>query len=101
MAEPAGAGLGAVRHCHDIGLLDEPERRSNGYMRDGPDSGPDPRDPRALDDELAAAIGRLQQARAEVGTLMRRYGRPTVTASAEGQSARQNVSSAGISPSTR
>ncbi|MFE0443351.1 MerR family transcriptional regulator [Streptomyces sp. PDY-4] len=101
MAELAGTSLRAVRHYHEIGLLDEPERRSNGYkqygvshlvrllrikrltalgfslsqiadMGDGPDSRPDPRDLRALDDELAATIERLQQARAEVGALMRR-----------------------------
>ncbi|WP_399921411.1 MerR family transcriptional regulator [Streptomyces kanamyceticus] len=101
MAELAGTSLRAVRHYHAIGLLDEPERRSNGYkqygvshlvrllrikrlaalgfslsqiadMRDGPDSDPDPRDLRALDEELAAAIERLQHARAEVGALMRR-----------------------------
>ncbi|MFI2620174.1 MerR family transcriptional regulator [Streptomyces sp. NPDC018584] len=100
MAELAGS-LRAVRHYHAIGLLDEPERRSNGYkqygvnhlvrllrikrlaalgfslsqivdMRDGPDSDPDPRDLRARDEELAAAIERLQHARAEVGALMRR-----------------------------
>ncbi|WP_223773044.1 MerR family transcriptional regulator [Streptomyces sp. 135] len=41
-------------------------------MRDGPDSDPDPRDLRTLDEELAAAIERLQHARAEVGALMRR-----------------------------
>ncbi|MET9550384.1 MerR family transcriptional regulator [Streptomyces sp. NPDC006627] len=101
MAVLAGTSLRAVRHYHAIGLLDEPERRSNGYkqygvshlvrllrikrlaalgfslsqiadMRDGPGSDPDPRDLRALDEELAAAIERLQHARAEVGALMRR-----------------------------
>ncbi|MFF8092542.1 MerR family transcriptional regulator [Streptomyces sp. NPDC016675] len=101
MAELAGTSLRAVRHYHDVGLLDEPERRSNGYkqygvshlvrllrikrltalgfslsqiaeMRDGPATGPDPRDLRALDEELAATIERLQQARAEIGALMRR-----------------------------
>ncbi|MFD3517968.1 MerR family transcriptional regulator [Streptomyces sp. NPDC058657] len=101
MAELAGTSLRAVRHYHEIGLLEEPERRSNGYkqygvshlvrllrikrlttlgfslsqiadMRDGPDSAPDPRDLRALDAELAATIERLEHARAEVGALMRR-----------------------------
>ncbi|MFK4066611.1 MerR family transcriptional regulator [Streptomyces sp. NPDC029674] len=101
MAELAGTSLRAVRHYHAIGLLEEPERRSNGYkqygvqhlvrllrikrlaalgfslsqiadMRDGPGSDPDPRDLRALDEELAATIERLQHARAEVGVLMRR-----------------------------
>ncbi|MEU2562469.1 MerR family transcriptional regulator [Streptomyces longispororuber] len=101
MAELAGTSLRAVRHYHEIGLLEEPERRSNGYkqygvshlvrllrikrltalglslsqiadMREGPDSAPDQRDLRALDAELAATIERLQHARAEVGALMRR-----------------------------
>lgn len=101
MAELAGITLRAVRHYHDIGLLDEPERRSNGYkqygvshlvrilrikrlaalgfslsqiaeMCDGPDADPDPRDLQVLDDELAATIERLQHARAEVGALIRR-----------------------------
>ncbi|MFG2323707.1 MerR family transcriptional regulator [Streptomyces sp. NPDC048568] len=100
MAELAGTSLRTVRHYHEIGLLDEPERRSNGYkqygvshlvrllrikrltslglslsqiadMHEDPDSDPDPRDLRALDVELAATIERLQQARAEVGALLR------------------------------
>ncbi|MFE8910498.1 MerR family transcriptional regulator [Streptomyces globisporus] len=99
MAELAGVSLRAVRHYHDIGLLEEPERRSNGYkqygvshlvrllrikrltalgfslariadMDDDP-SDPDPRDLRALDAELAVTIERLQHARAEVGALLR------------------------------
>ncbi|MEU5717177.1 MerR family transcriptional regulator [Streptomyces sp. NPDC020403] len=35
MAELAGVSLRAVRHYHGIGLLDEPERRSNGYKQYG------------------------------------------------------------------
>ncbi|GAA2582030.1 hypothetical protein GCM10010424_29910 [Streptomyces lienomycini] len=35
MAELAGVSLRAVRHCHDIRLLEEPERRSNGYKQYG------------------------------------------------------------------
>lgn len=35
MADLAGVSLRAVRHYHDIGLLDEPERRSNGYKQYG------------------------------------------------------------------
>ncbi|WDG28139.1 MerR family transcriptional regulator [Streptomyces sp. CA-278952] len=101
MAELAGTSLRAVRHCHDIGLLDGPERFSSGYeqygvshpvrllrikrlaalgfslsriadMRDGPDADPVPRDLPALDEESAAAIERLRHARAEVGAHMRR-----------------------------
>lgn len=33
MAELAGTTLKAVRHYHDIGLLEEPERLPNGYKR--------------------------------------------------------------------
>jgi DNA-binding transcriptional MerR regulator len=35
IAELAGTSLRAVRHYHDIGLLPEPERRSNGYKQYG------------------------------------------------------------------
>ncbi|MET9928087.1 MULTISPECIES: MerR family transcriptional regulator [unclassified Streptomyces] len=97
IAELAGTSLRTVRHYHEVGLLNEPERRSNGYkqygvahlvrllrikrltglgfsltqiaaMRDDEH----PRDAlRALDAELAATIERLQLARAEVGALLR------------------------------
>ncbi|MFD5893162.1 MerR family transcriptional regulator [Streptomyces sp. NPDC060366] len=98
IAELAGTSLRTVRHYHDIGLLEEPERRSNGYkqygvahlvrllqikrltalgfsltqiagMRDHEH----PRDAlQALDAELVATIERLQHARVEVGALLRR-----------------------------
>lgn len=100
IAELAGTSLRTVRHYHEIGLLDEPERRSNGYkqygvnhlvrllwikrhtvlgfslpqiaeMPAGGDSSADPSDLRALDEELAATIERLQHARTEVGALLR------------------------------
>jgi DNA-binding transcriptional MerR regulator len=35
LAELAGTTAKAVRHYHEIGLLDEPERASNGYKRYG------------------------------------------------------------------
>ncbi|MBP2358559.1 MerR family transcriptional regulator [Streptomyces clavifer] len=35
LAELAGTTTKAVRHYHEIGLLDEPERASNGYKRYG------------------------------------------------------------------
>ncbi|MFJ9624216.1 MerR family transcriptional regulator [Streptomyces sp. NPDC101181] len=107
IAELAGTSLRAVRHYHDIGLLDEPDRRSNGYkqygvdhlvrllrikrlvalgfsltqidgMRDGRDSREDLTDLQALDAELEATIERLRQARAEVGALLRHKGRSDV-----------------------
>ncbi|MDJ1645278.1 MerR family transcriptional regulator [Streptomyces pakalii] len=107
IAELAGTSLRAVRHYHDIGLLEEPDRRSNGYkqygvehlvrllrikrlvalgfsltqideMRDDGDSREDISELQALDEELEATIERLQQARAEVGALLRRKGRSDV-----------------------
>lgn len=35
LADLAGTSLRAVRHYHQVGLLDEPERRSNGYKQYG------------------------------------------------------------------
>ncbi|MFI1225056.1 MULTISPECIES: MerR family transcriptional regulator [unclassified Streptomyces] len=98
IAELAGTSLRTVRHYHDIGLLDEPERRSNGYKQYGVAhlvrllrikrltalgfsltqiaslrDHEHPRDAlQALDAELAATIERLQHARVEVGALLRR-----------------------------
>ncbi|MFD5199459.1 MerR family transcriptional regulator [Streptomyces sp. NPDC058375] len=101
IAELAGTSVRAVRHYHGIGLLDEPDRHSNGYKQYGvshlvqllrikrlsalgfslarisdmrSDANPraDLAELRALDDELAATIERLQQARLEVGALLRR-----------------------------
>lgn len=97
IAELAGTSLRAVRHYHDIGLLDEPERRSNGYKQYGvahlvrlvrikrltdlgfslpqiaamadTDGHPE-QELRDLDTELAATIERLEQARAELRTLI-------------------------------
>lgn len=99
IAELAGTSLRAVRHYHDVGLLPEPERRSNGYKQYGvahlvrlvrikrltdlgfslpqiaamgdTDDHPE-QELRALDDELAATIARLQRARAELGDLLER-----------------------------
>jgi DNA-binding transcriptional MerR regulator len=97
IAELAGTSLRAVRHYHQIGLLAEPERRSNGYKQYGvahlvrlvrikrlvdlgfslpqiADMGDTDDHPeealRALDDELAATIERLQRARAELGLIL-------------------------------
>ncbi|MGY0020961.1 MerR family DNA-binding transcriptional regulator [Streptomyces sp. YJ-C3] len=33
IAELADVSLRAVRHYHEVGLLSEPERRSNGYKQ--------------------------------------------------------------------
>ncbi|MBA0046630.1 MerR family transcriptional regulator [Mycobacteroides sp. LB1] len=97
LAELAGTSLRTVRHYHDIGLLDEPERRSNGYKSYGvahlvrvlqikrlaglglslqqiADMDVANEDPhvalRALDTELAATIERLRRVRAEIGQIL-------------------------------
>jgi DNA-binding transcriptional MerR regulator len=97
LSELAGTSLRAVRHYHQVGLLDEPERRSNGYKQYGvahlvrlvrikrltdlgfslpqiaalgeADDHPE-QALRELDAELAATIDRLQRARGELGELL-------------------------------
>jgi len=98
LAELAGTTVNTVRHYHRLGLLDEPERGSNGYKRYGvrhlvrllrfrrlADLGvplsrigevgaggeSTPATLRELDAELARDIGRLQQARADIATILR------------------------------
>ncbi|OZF51333.1 MerR family transcriptional regulator [Rhodococcus sp. 14-1411-2a] len=97
IADLAGTTLKSVRHYHDVGLLDEPERASNGYKQYGvthlvrlmqikrlTDLGfsladiaaqGDGRDHpeqalRTLDAELGATIERLQRARLEIAMLL-------------------------------
>ncbi|TDZ96714.1 HTH-type transcriptional activator TipA [Mycobacteroides salmoniphilum] len=97
LAELAGTSLRAVRHYHDIGLLAEPVRRSNGYKSYGvahlvrvlqikrltglglslkqiaemDEANEDPREAlRALDAEMAATIERLQRVRDELGQIL-------------------------------
>ncbi|RDI48174.1 helix-turn-helix domain-containing protein [Nocardia mexicana] len=99
LAELAGTSLRTVRHYHEIGLLAEPERRSNGYKQYGVahlvrlvrikrltelgfslsqiaamgDTGDHPEQAlRTLDAELAATIERLQRARVELGAILHR-----------------------------
>ncbi|WP_280384158.1 MerR family transcriptional regulator [Nocardia wallacei] len=99
IAELAGTSLRAVRHYHEVGLLEEPERRSNGYKQYGVahlvrllrikrlvdlgfslsqiaemgDADHHPEEAlRALDAELAATIERLQRARMELGVILGR-----------------------------
>ncbi len=98
IAELTGTTLRAVRHYHQVGLLAEPERLSNGYKQYGvahlvrvlrikrlTDLGfsltqiaemgehdDHPADAlRTLDAELAATIERLQRARVELAVLLR------------------------------
>ena len=97
LAEMAGTTVNTIRHYHRVGLLDEPERRSNGYkqyqswhlarviqirrlrelgiplnqveqMGNRPDNVTDAL--RVLDAELAVSIARLQRARAELAVLL-------------------------------
>ena len=103
VAELAGTSLRAVRHYHEVGLLEEPERRANGYKQYGVahlvrllrikrltelgfslpqiaamgDADDHPEEAlRTLDAELAATIERLQRVRVELGHILQR-GPPT------------------------
>lgn len=103
LSELAGTTVKSVRHYHDIGILDQPPRASNGYKQYGvahlvrvlqikrlttlgfslaqvAEMGEDITHPvqslQALDAELAATIERLQRARMEVGLLLRHSARP-------------------------
>lgn len=97
LAELAGTTVNAIRHYHRVGLLEEPERRSNGYKQykthhlarlirirrlrelgmplDRVDSlgadGGDAHDAlRMIDAELATSIERLQRARTELALML-------------------------------
>jgi DNA-binding transcriptional MerR regulator len=99
IAELAGTSLRAVRHYHQVGLLAEPERRSNGYKQYGVahlvrlvrikrltdlgfslpqiaamgETDDHPEEAlRDLDAELAGTIERLQRARDELGLILER-----------------------------
>jgi DNA-binding transcriptional MerR regulator len=99
IADLAGTSLRAVRHYHEVGLLDEPERLPNGYKQYGvvhlvrllrikrladlgfslpqiaamgEDDGHPEAALRALDTELADTIERLQRVRAELGVILSR-----------------------------
>lgn len=97
LAELAGTTLKTVRHYHEIGLLDEPERAANGYKRygvehlvrllrirrlvdlgvpladissvEGADEGAE-QILHALDAELAASIERQQRMRRELAAVL-------------------------------
>jgi DNA-binding transcriptional MerR regulator len=97
IADLAGVSLRAVRHYHEVGLLAEPERQSNGYKQYGvthlvrllrikrlvdlgfslariAELGEDDQHPadalRTLDAELGATIERLTRARMELGLIL-------------------------------
>ncbi|NJQ01292.1 MerR family transcriptional regulator [Streptomyces zingiberis] len=99
LAELASTTVNTVRHYHRLGLLDEPERRANGYKQYGVrhlvrllrirrltelgvplsrigEVGTGDRDTtadalRALDAELGATIERLQRARSGIAAILR------------------------------
>ncbi|RZT84930.1 DNA-binding transcriptional MerR regulator [Pseudonocardia sediminis] len=98
IADLAGTSLRAVRHYHEVGLLEEPERRANGYKQYGVshlvrvlrikrltdlgfslsqiaamgDADDHPEEAlRTLDAELGATIERLQRIRVELGLILK------------------------------
>ncbi|GAB3431178.1 helix-turn-helix domain-containing protein [Actinophytocola sediminis] len=102
LADLAGTSLRTVRHYHEVGLLAEPERRSNGYKSYGvahlvrllhirrltdlgfsltqiSEMGEEDEHPeealRRLDAELAATIERLQRVRGELSVILRHSAR--------------------------
>lgn len=97
LADLAGSTVRAVRHYHQVGLLEEPERLSNGYKQYGvshllrllqikrladlgvplaqiasmADAQDDPAQAlRLLDADIAASIERLQRVRAELALIL-------------------------------
>ncbi len=97
LADLAGTTARAVRHYHDVGLLEEPRRRANGYKQYGVahlvrvvrikrladlgftlpqiselrDADRHPRDAlRGLDAHLARTLDRLQEVRSEVRQIL-------------------------------
>jgi DNA-binding transcriptional MerR regulator len=98
LAELAGTTVNTVRHYHRLGLLDEPERRNNGYKEYGvphlvcllrirrlvelgvplseigvarTNGDVPPEVLRKVDAQLAAEIERLQRARADIAVILR------------------------------
>ena len=98
LADLAGTTVNTVRYYHRVGLLDEPERRNNGYKEYGvrhldcllrirrlvqlgvpisqigrlrPGDTLDPEVLRQVDAELATEIERLQQTRTAIATILR------------------------------
>ena len=121
LAELAGTSLRTVRHYHEVGLLAEPERRSNGYKQYGVahlvqllritrltglgfsltqiaamgDAEEHPGEAlRALDAELAATIERLQRARVELGTILNQAVPPDLPAELAPEIARAQLTEA-------
>ncbi|MBT2486174.1 MULTISPECIES: MerR family transcriptional regulator [unclassified Microbacterium] len=105
LAELAGTSINTIRHYHRVGILDEPERRSNGYKQYqakdlarvirirrlselgvpladvdsiGASGDADAIALRVIDAELAAGIERLQRARMDVAVMLEHRSSPDV-----------------------
>lgn len=114
VADMAGTTISAIRYYHQVGLLDEPERRANGYKQYGAghlarvlqirrlrelgipleELGPGAGGAevgerlRRLDSELAAEMERIRRARSDLGVMLRSadpLGSPPGFESVEGQ----------------
>ncbi|WP_156250307.1 MerR family transcriptional regulator [Pseudactinotalea terrae] len=123
LAELASTTVNTIRHYHRLGLLDEPERRYNGYKRYGvPDlvrllrirrlatlgvplsrigeveaGGDSVRDVLLdLDTELAAGIERLRRARADIATILRENAPPDAPPGFESVASRLSESDSAI-----
>ena len=116
LAELAGTTVNTVRHYHQLGLLDEPERRHNGYkqyevahlmallrirrlvdlgvpLAQISELGGTPAENQALHDvdaELAQSIERLQRARAGIAAILRERVPPDVPAGFESVASRMS-----------
>ncbi|MFD8384670.1 MerR family transcriptional regulator [Streptomyces sp. NPDC059679] len=111
----ADTTVNTIRHCHRLGLLDEPERRHNGYKRYevrhlvsllrirclaelgvplaqigdvSPDTDSTPGALRNLDAELQRRIERLKKARTDIATILRARAPADVPAGFESVAAR-------------
>ncbi|MEU7608211.1 MerR family transcriptional regulator [Micromonospora sp. NPDC049204] len=98
LAELAGTTVNTIRHYHRLGLLDEPERRPNGYKQYGVQhlvvllrirrlvelgvplsrigaitsgGAPAPEVLRQVDADLAAEVERLRRARSDIAIILR------------------------------
>jgi DNA-binding transcriptional MerR regulator len=97
VAELAGTTVNAVRHYHALGILDEPERASNGYKQYGSEHllqlvyilrqrsrgvpaaeiGRDDENAselemlRVIETDISESIDRLQRSRAEIRVMLR------------------------------
>lgn len=117
LAELAGTTVNTVRHYHQLGLLDEPERLSNGYKQYGvphlltllrirrlvdlgvplsrvadmvTTSDMSTETLHEIDDELQAGIARLTKARERIAAILRERAAPDIPAGFETVAARMS-----------